>query len=228
MQFVKVFFLGFVVVLLATKAEAQLNQNLEAFNQLYVFGKIEVRLEPGETPGIELESGDFDVEKVKFEVKDSVLELKLTYEFPASIKVKATVYYTHLSIISANVGAKIYNKGAIESDCIELVAKSGCDLDLLIEADSVDATVNKGAFIRLSGSAKALNLKTATGGDFRSNAMSSKFVYAKMRGGTAEVSVSELLIADVRLGASLKYLEKPKMIEQTVKLKGSIGILEDF
>lgn len=208
--------------------KAQVNEKLDAFNKVKVFGKIEVRLEKADEASILLESGTFDVEKVKFEVKDSTLELKLLYEFPPSIKVQATVYFTDLNEVVVNAGAKVYNKGEIEAADFNLEAKTGCELDLLIKTDSATVTVNKGAFVRLTGVSRSVKLKTATGGSYIATDLASENLYAKMIGGTAEVNVTEKLKAKVMFGGSLKYLQQPRFIDRNTLFKGTIGILEPF
>ncbi len=194
--------------------KAQVTQKLDAFNKVKVFGKIEVRLEKADEASILIESGTFDVEKVKFEVNDSTLELKLLYEFPPAIKVQATVYFTDINEVEVNAGAKVYNKGDIEAGNFNLEAKTGCELDLLIKTDSATVTVNKGAFVRLTGVSRSVKLKTATEGSYIATDLVSENLYAKMLGGTAEVNVTEKL--------------KAKVIDRNTFFKGTIGILEPF
>lgn len=208
--------------------KAQVREKLEAFNKIKVFGKIEVRLEKANETAILLESGTFDVEKVKFEVKDSTLEIKLLYEFPPAIKVQATVFFTEINEVEANAGAKVYNKGAIEVRNFCLEAKTGCELDLLIKTDSATVTVNKEAFVRLTGQSRSVKLKTATGGSYIATELASENLYAKMLGGTAEVNVTENLKAKVMFGGSLKYLKQPRFIDRKTLFKGTIGTVEPF
>ncbi|MFA6400699.1 MAG: head GIN domain-containing protein [Salinivirgaceae bacterium] len=207
---------------------AQKVEQLEGFNRIELFGKIEVRLEVADVDSMVIESGTFDVDKIYYSVKDSVLSVKLTYEFPQEIKVRVTIFYKNLKTLEAGGGIKLYNKGALKGKLIELAAKSGSDFDLLVGTDSILMKVNKGAFVRLSGSSRVVNLSTSTGGDYRATELENEVTYAKMSGGSAEVAPKLLLDANVSFGATLKYKDKPSRIKRSEKFGGSISQLEDF
>lgn len=212
----------------AVKIYSQKNQSLTHFNQIHMFGKMEVRLERSNQDSISVESASFDVNKVQVEVKDGILNLKLTSEFPSHIKVKATIFYTELKHIEAGGGIKFYNKGKLEQSFISIEAGSGSEFDLLVAFDSSKVSVNKGAFVRLTGTCRILHLKTSTGGDYRATALETDTAWVKMFGGTAELDVKTYLEADVRFGASLKYKAEPEKIVKTEKLGGTIMLLDEF
>ncbi len=218
----------FLLLMFQEGAMAQKSQRLEGFNQIDLFGKIEVRLESSDRDSIVIESGTFDVEKIYYAVKDSVLSVKLTYEFPPAIKVRVTIFYKNLKSVEAGGGIKLYNKGALKGKFLKLEAKSGSDFDLLVATDSVLMKVNKGAFVRLSGSSRVINLITSTGGDYRATELENEMTYAKMRGGSAELAPKLLLDAKVSFGATLKYKDNPSHIKRSEKLGGSISQLEDY
>lgn len=228
MEKLKWIFLPIFLVAFQFNGNAQINKALTAYSELRVFGKIQVRLEKSSVDSLVMESSEFDLDKVFIEVKDSILIIRLVYEFPAKIKVHATLFYTDLNTIVANAGSKIYNKGELDGSVLTVEAKSGCEFDLLIKNDSTSINVNKGAFVRLTGESRSVFLKTAVAGDYRATALATKRMVAKMHGGTAEVNVSDFIDANVSLGASLKYLSKPEKITQKTSFKGSIGILESY
>jgi hypothetical protein len=218
----------FVLVLCQTSVFSQKSQLLNGFNQIELFGKLEIRLEEHSKDSIAIESGSFDVEKINYSVKDSLLSIKLTTEFPSSIQVRITVYYKNIRSINAGGGIKLYNKGVLNNAHLSITAKSGSDFDLEISADSALVKVNKGAFVRLSGTSRVINLSSSTGGDYRAVELENEDTYAKMSGGTAEVAPTKLLNGDVSYGASLKYKDEPATIKRAERLGGTITQLEDF
>lgn len=222
-----------VVVLIIVQSSSsflfgQVCTKVEKFNQVEIFGKLNVRLEKSESDSLFIQSGNFDVSKVSYTVKDSVLIIKLLSEFPPSIKVNVTVNFQQLGGLKAGGGAKVYNKGSIESDVFNLFAKSGCELDLLVNVDSANIKISKGAFLRLTGENRYLNLKITSGGDFRSTKMTNSEMVAILNGGTAEIQCSKFLDATVRMGATLKFVEQPNKIKRKEKFGGKISKLEDF
>ena len=109
-----------------------------------------------------------------------------------------------------------------------LNAKSGCELDLLVNIDSAIVKVSKGAFVRLIGKNRYMKLKTTTGGDFRSTKMTNKKMVAILNGGTVEILESEYLEVTTRYGATLKFVTRPNAIKKKERLGGKVSQLEDF
>lgn len=207
---------------------AQIESNLKPFNKVNIFGKLNVRLEKAGYDSILIQSSDFDVKQVKFDVADSVLSVKLLTEFPPVNKVNVTIFFNEMNSLDAGGGVKIYNRGAFNSKFMIIEAGSGAELDLLVELDSIKTKVNKGAFVRLRGKSNYLNIKTSTGGDFRSTELDNNITEALLRGGSAEIKTAEFLDAKVTLKASLKYVDQPAKIKRKERLGGKIEKLEDF
>ncbi|MDA3892887.1 MAG: DUF2807 domain-containing protein [Salinivirgaceae bacterium] len=224
----RILFIFLWVVVINSNANCQIEEKLDGFNKVEIFGKLQVRLEKSNCDSIIIQSGTYDVSKVKFEVEDGVLSARLLSEFPPSIKINITVKFQEINSLVVGGGAKIYNRGSIDSKTLTISAKSGCELDLLVNADSVIAKVNKGAFVRLTGENRYLKVKTATGGDFRSTGMTNINTDAILNGGTVEIQTAEILNAKVRYGGSLKYVEQPKKIIRREIFGGKIEKLEDF
>lgn len=224
----RIYMLASLIGFVALTSQGQVKERLEGFTQIEVFGKLNVRLEHNPNDSIFIESGSFDISKVKYEIKDSVLSVKLLSEFPPSIKVNVTIQFTQLNSIICGGGTKIYNRGSINSKLLNLKAKSGSEFDLLVNVDSVLVKVSKGAFVRLTGENKYLKVKTNTGGDFRSLNMSNVRTDAILNGGSVEIKTAEYLKAKVWYGATLKYVEKPNKIVKKERFGGKIDKLEDF
>jgi len=217
-----------ILLLFAVYSKSQINEKLQNFSKIEVFGKINLRLEKSDTDSIFIKSGDFDISKVSYEIKDSILKIKLLSGFTSVNKVSITVKFKNILSIEAGGGCKMYNRGSINAETLLIKAKSGSELDLLINTDSVFVKVNKDAFVRLRGKNNYLKLRTATGGDFRSTQMTNNTTIAVLNGGTAEVDITDLLDATVRYGASFKFVKQPKKIKRKTQLGGKIGQLEEY
>ncbi len=207
---------------------SQVAARIGSFNKVEVFGRVNVRLEKSKHDSLFINSGSSDVEQVKYIIKNGTLIVKLLSELANAPKVNVTIQFSQLDYLEVGGGAKIYNRGAIESEVFTLLGKSGCELDLLVDVDSINVKVNKGAFVRLTGKNKFMQLRTATGGDFRSTKMDNTTTVAVLNGGTAEIKCSDFLDATVRYGGSLKYVEKPKKVKKNEQMGGTIEKLEDF
>ena len=206
----------------------QIVTNIASFNKIEVFGRINVRLEKSDNDSIFIKSGAFDINKVKYSVEDSVLMIKLLSELPKSNKVNITIQFQELNSIRVGAGVIIYNRGTIESKYLKISAKSGSEVELLVNVDSLDVKVVEKAFVRLTGINNYMTLKTSTKGDFRSTDLTNKITIATLNGGSAEINVADYLDATVRHGASLKYAKQPTKIKKKEKLGGTIGLLEEL
>ena len=227
-NFVRFYGLLIALLIIAPVIFGQISTELNGFNKIEIFGKINVRLEKSTSDSLFIKSEGFDIEQVKHFVEDSVLNIRLLSEFPPSSKVDVTINFQQINELGVGGGAKVYNRGIIESDFFILSANSGCEIDLLVKLDSANVKLTKGAFVRLTGENRHLNLKTTTGGDFRSTKMTNSIMNVNQSGGTAEVSCTNELIAKVSFGASLKFVEKPKKLVKKEKFGGSVEKLEDF
>jgi len=229
MNLIKVFSVFIVIAISSTIiTKAQISTDIKGFNKVEIYGNLNVRLEKSEKDSISIRSGNFDVSKVNFSVKDSLLTIKLLSKITSPINVNITVKFQHINALSAGGGANAYNRGVIESKAFELKAKSGCELDLLVNIDSAIVKVSKGAFVRLTGKNRYMYLKTTTGGDFRSVKMTNKKMVAVLNGGTVEILESEYLEVTARYGATLKYNTRPNTIKKKERLGGTVSQLEDF
>ncbi len=217
-----------ILLLFAVYSKSQINENLQNFSKIEVFGKINLRLEKSNADSIFIKSGDFDISKVSYNIEDSILKIKLLSGFTSVNKVSITVKFKKLLSIESGGGCKLYNRGSINTVTLLIKAKSGSELDLLINTDSAFVKVNKDAFVRLRGKNNYLNLRTATGGDFRSTQMTNKTTIAVLNGGTAEVDVTDFLDVTARYGASFKFVKQPKRIKRKTQLGGKIGRLEKY
>lgn len=226
MKVLKFFIVCNLFLSFANIGYSQIATNIASFNKIEVFGRINVRLENSSSDSIFIKSPNFDINKVKYSVEDSVLKIKLLSELPKSNKVNVTIQFKELALLKIGAGAIIYNRGTIESKFLTISAKSGCELDLSIDVDTLDVKVTEKAFVRLTGDNNYMTLKTSTKGDFRSADLTNKTTIAILNGGSAEINVTDYLDATVRNGASLKYVKQPKKIIKKEKLGGKIEILE--
>lgn len=216
------------LLVFAVSLSAQVNTKLNGFKKISAFGKMEIRLEHGKKEAITIMSKEIDVSQVKFAVNDSVLGISFMKSLTKAPKIYVVVTYVSIQEIVCDAGAKIYNRGEMVSPYLKLLVKSGGDADLHIKSDSVVVRSNKGGFAKLVGEANFVSLNTNTGGDYRALGLENDITIAKMNGGTAELNTKEYLEGNVSLGASLRYINKPKKIKKNEKLKGSIKPMEDM
>lgn len=224
----KILLLSGVLCLFSFVVKSQERYDLNSFESLNVSGKIEIRLVESDKSYLQLSSGTLADENLAYEIKKDVLSVYPVTAVTSDKKVKIELGFKDLSSIVVGGGVLLYNRDTLKEPMLVVTGKSGGEVDLVLNVDSLSCTVNKGAFVRLQGNSRVVSLKTSTGGDYRGTQLIAETMFAKINGGSAEVGVLDYLEVDASMKGSLRYVEAPKKIKKKEKLGASVGKLEDF
>ncbi len=202
----------------ANLASAQ--ADLPDFNSIKVYGKIEVSIKFGQEQSVTVSGDEQSKKNISFEVVDGQLRISAG-AIPRQTNVVVAVGCPKLNAVELGGGAKCINRGAITTDTLLLDAGAGTELDLLVESDSVNVKVARGGFVRLNGKARAVALKTSTGGSYAASELENNVFYAEMGGGIARTKTSDKIVADLAAKSSLLYADSPKIVKKETS-KGEI------
>jgi hypothetical protein len=197
---------------------ASAQTNLPEFTKIKVFGRMEVSIKYGQPQSVTVKAGKTD--NVTYKVVDGQLQIN-GEALTRQSNVVVTVGCPKLDAVELGGNAKCFNSGAITTNILHLEAGAGTELDLLIESDSVDLLVARGGFARLNGKARAVKLKTSSGGSYAADEMENSVLYAEMGGGIARTKTNDRIVADLAEKATLIYTGSPK-IETKEGSKGEI------
>lgn len=206
------------IAALSIGLSASAQTNLPEFTKIKVFGRMEVSIKYGQPQSVTVKAGKTD--NVTYKVVDGQLQIS-GEALTRQSNVVVTVGCPKLDAVELGGNAKCFNSGAITTNILHLEAGAGTELDLLIESDSVDLLVARGGFARLNGKARAVKLKTSSGGSYAADEMENSVLYAEMGGGIARTKTNDRIVADLAAKASLIYTGSPK-IETKEGSKGEI------
>ena len=206
------------IAALSIGLSASAQTNLPEFTKIKVFGRMEVSIKYGQPQSVTVKAGKTD--NVTYKVVDGQLQIN-GEALTRQSNVVVTVGCPKLDAVELGGNAKCFNSGAITTDILHLEAGAGTELDLLIESDSVDLLVARGGFARLNGKARAVKLKTSSGGSYAADEMENSVLYAEMGGGIARTKTNDRIVADLAEKATLIYTGSPK-IETKEGSKGEI------
>ena len=209
-------FAAIAALTIGLSASAQ--TNLPEFTKIKVFGRMEVSIKYGQPQSVTVKAGKTD--NVTYKVVDGQLQIN-GEALTRQSNVVVTVGCPKLDAVELGGNAKCFNSGAITTNILHLEAGAGTELDLLIESDSVDLLVARGGFARLNGKARAVKLKTSSGGSYAADEMENSVLYAEMGGGIARTKTNDRIVADLAEKATLIYTVSPK-IETKEGSKGEI------
>ena len=206
------------IAALSIGLSASAQTNLPEFTKIKVFGRMEVSIKYGQPQSVTVKAGKTD--NVTYKVVDGQLQIS-GEALTRQSNVVVTVGCPKLDAVELGGNAKCFNSGAITTNILHLEAGAGTELDLLIESDSVDLLVARGGFARLNGKARAVKLKTSSGGSYAADEMENSVLYAEMGGGIARTKTNDRIVADLAEKATLIYTGSPK-IETKEGSKGEI------
>ena len=206
------------IAALSIGLSASAQTNLPEFTKIKVFGRMEVSIKYGQPQSVTVKAGKTD--NVTYKVVDGQLQIN-GEALTRQSNVVVTVGCPKLDAVELGGNAKCFNSGAITTNILHLEAGAGTELDLLIESDSVDLLVARGGFARLNGKARAVKLKTSSGGSYAADEMENSVLYAEMGGGIARTKTNDRIVADLAEKATLIYTGSPK-IETKEGSKGEI------
>ncbi|MBE0392491.1 hypothetical protein HNQ02_000812 [Flavobacterium sp. 7E] len=216
----KVFILAIAFVM--QTAVAQVTKNLGDFNTVKVYDKLNVKLIAGsENKVIISGSREQEVEAV-----NNNGELKLRMPFPKLLSgndIKIQLYYKKIDGVDANEGAYVSSDDTFDATIMDLNAREGAEIHLILDVDKVNIKSVTGGIITLQGKATNQEVTIMTGGVLESkDLMTNQTTISVSAGGSAEVNASVLVDAKVKAGGSVYIYGKPKQINKKTVLGGTI------
>ncbi|WP_299212903.1 head GIN domain-containing protein [uncultured Aquimarina sp.] len=218
----KVVFLSLVFVVSMLNAQKVITKNVGDFNELKVFDKIEVKLIKGSENKVEI-SG-ISRKEVDVVIKDNVLKIKMSLSNTwDNNDTNVTVYYTDISKLDVNEGAKIMVKGVITASELDLRAQEGGDIYAEIKTDKLLARAVSGGGLHLEGNAEEQEVTVKAGGQFMSEDLKTVRTQVKISaGGRANVHASDYVKANTAAGGTIRIYGNPKEVDGKKVFGGKI------
>ena len=217
-----------VIVLIAlfcsTVALAQSKTvKLSPFSGLKVYSGIHVKLIPSQENKIVI-SGE-NIETVVTTLKKDILKIRHSLDqwlSPSNTYIE--VYFTEtLDKIHSYQGTKIESEALLETTSIEVKASEGSQQFLNIITERLDASINSGATLNLTGKASTHELSILGGGICEAEDFITNQTIAKVTaGGVAYIHASELLDATVNIGGTVRIHGQPTKLIKRKRIGGTI------
>jgi hypothetical protein len=110
---------------------------------------------------------------------------------------------------------------------IELEAKEGSEIDMILDVEKVEAKASTGGILNLKGSATNQDLLVSTGGTATNKDLITEQTEVYINaGGNAYIQAEKVVQATVRAGGIIRVYGKPKQLNKTVFVGGSIIEIE--
>ena len=223
---VKLYF-SFIVFLFAsvTKAQDYEKRTLTTspFTGVKVYSGIRLKLIYSDVNKAVVKGPQSD--DVSLSMRNNTLQVKIPLgSISDSIPVQIDLYHSRLlNEITASQGAEVTALEPIHQTSLNLTARTGGVMNVVIHTDRLDVIANTGGRLELTGAVSNFNLKVSTGASCEAEQLHTDQAQAKlMGGGYAYVLVSELIEAKIIGGSVLRVYGSPTKNKYQKKLWGKI------
>lgn len=217
------FFLFLMLMGLTCGMAAQdIEEELSGFSEIKVYNGVEVELIPSDRNSISITG--HSKEKVKFEVVENRLEIKLSLEnIWADDNTLVTVYASSVEVIDANEGSIVDVKEKLEGQTLTFRAQEGAAIYAQVNSERLSAKAVTAGIVQLRGMTKNLNVEVNTGGKFFGEDLKSEEAEVSTgTGGQVDVNASEYVKATARLGGAINVYGNPAELDSKTSLGGKI------
>lgn len=211
-------------VLFSASAAAQdISEELSDFNEVKVFNGVEVELIPAKENRIEVTG--HSKEKVKFELVENRLEIRLSLEnIWSDDNTRITVYFRSLQVIDANESSTVRLNREFTGGNMVFRAQEGASILARINATKASVKAVTGGQIHLRGEANGQEVEINTGGHYYGKDFETESTHVEITaGGRAEVQATEYCKATAKLGGTIQVFGNPKTLDRKTSLGGSIS-----
>lgn len=218
-------FMAAIAMLVVSFAIAQdgVEYPVDDFSELKVFDGISVKLIPGKENKVVIKGEDAASVTVRWVRGKLKIRMDIEKIF-SGYATFAEVYYNQpLSVLDVNENALITSEEVIDQVDLELRAQEAGEIDLKVALKRLRVKSVTGATIAVEGSAKNQVVDVNTGGGYEAGNLETEQTEVEVNaGGYADIRASEYVDATVRAGGNINIYGKPRVIDQTKFLGGTI------
>ncbi|MCI0919751.1 head GIN domain-containing protein [Sphingobacterium rhinopitheci] len=222
----KIYAIALFLLATTTIAFGQLSRELNAFRELEVTDKINVKIVESTTDKIVIE-GELANQMELTQVND-MLRLTMTGSYiMKGDKVFVTLYSSRLASITAKKGAQVTNpKLELKGDSLYLSAIEGGNIDLTVNTKDLKALVTTGGSIMLQGNAVSQDVNVALGGSYFGRYLLSNTAIARVSGGgKIQINATKSVDVQTRAGGIVDIYGNPKDKKEKKLVGGKINYL---
>lgn len=221
-QVISVFFLLSIPFSIQATPNSLSAKKLKPFDEIKVFGLMQVKLIQGKSEKISIKGADAD--NVKIKQRGKTLKIQLLKSVGRDVDARITITYRQLDKITASAGARVNARNIIKANRLVIKAKSGSQVNFDLEVKTLDVSVGEGSKATLAGQAITQNVKISTGGILEAYDLSSVESYVNINaGGRAEIYVEETLEATVNMGGKILYAGQPRDVKENILISGTVA-----
>lgn len=198
-------------------------ENVGTFDEIKIFNGLKVQLEKSDRNDIEITGRKADDVVIKNNNGTLKLSLKITELFSQD-DVKIKIYFNDaIHVLDANEGSVIKSDDTFSQDKLTIKVQEGAYINVPVNVTHLSIKSVTGGNITANGTATNQDVEVTTGGVYEGYDVDSEYAnVVAASGGKAEVYVTKLLDAKVRLEGNIYYKGNPDKVLEKKAIGGKI------
>lgn len=194
-----------------------------SFTGIHTSNGLDVILTQDDTETIKVQADENLHEIITTEVENGILKISTTKNIGSAKSKKVMVSFKDLETIKSTSGSDLGANGTLIFNNVNIEATSGCDINLLVEAQNLNGLATSGANLKLEGTATKINLKATSGADINAkNLRANNAVVSVTSGADVKVHATESIQLSATSGGDIIYYGNPHNVMASEAVSGSI------
>lgn len=216
--------LTFCLITLFSWAQSKETRELSSFTRINVGQAIKVYVEKGAKESCVIETEGIDTRDVLTDVNGRTLKIRLDKNRKwRNIDVVVHLTYTEIDAISINSAARVYSKGTIKTNDMEIDVSSAGNGELDVDVDELEIEISSSGNLEISGNARYQDIDISSAGSLDAYDLNCEEVSASVSSaGKAKVQASKRIDARANSAGSIRYKGNPDKAYVSANSGGSI------
>lgn len=196
----------------------------EGFTSVSASNGLEVILQQSTNSQVKVEADDNLQDHIKTEVEAGELKIYSDVNIRNSKSKKVYVQMAKLNSLETSSGAYVTSSNVLETTSMDISASSGSEIDIKINAATVNCDSSSGSEIKLGGKADKIETESSSGSSIDASDLIVKSAVADSSSGSStNINATETITAEASSGSSVNYVSKPTTVNKKTSSGGSVS-----
>lgn len=195
----------------------------DSFHSVKISRGLDVYLTQSDTESLSVEADENLQDIITTTIENNVLIITASENIGRSSSKKIMLHFNNISAIKATSGSDVVSTNTIRVSDLELNSTSGSDMELSIDAESVNCHSTSGSDIELKGKTDNFIAEATSGSSIEAENLNTQNAQVKASSGASiRVNTSKKLTANASSGGDIRYSGNPEILKTSDGVSGSI------
>jgi hypothetical protein len=200
-------------------------RSLPSFDQIEANGAYSIIISQGSQQVVEVEGDDNILPFISTRVRGGELEISNTRNYRTNTQIKVFITVPVLSSIELHGSGNIFGETVLSGDLLNIEVNGSGNVDLELDYIKLVVDSRGSGNFQLFGSVAEQEVELSGAGNYRAKALFSENCEIKISGsGNGEVTVENILEAEIRGSGNITYFGNPAFVDSSVN--GSGGLIK--